>query len=260
MINFVIQAYYSYKGLFQWLNWPGYTFNVLLRPLMMVIMFTLLGRFAADPERAEAFLIGMAAYSIPLILIGGILQTFFFERSYGTLSVIFSSGGNRLVTYLSRGALHYPNGVLSVTATFFSAWLILDIDLSMMDWLSVSLSVAIITASCTTFSLFTGNFCIITRYWGIVAISAQDLLLCLTGVIVPTARLPGFLGEISHLLPLTHGLVAFRQSFGGAGVASVADDLLIEMSIGMGYAVAGILLFRFMEKEIKRRGILEDAI
>ena len=126
MTNFALQSYYSYKGLFRWLNWPGYISNVLLGPVFMVVMFTLLGRFAGDPEKGEAILIGVAAYRIPTILLAGIAQSFFHERIFGTLMFIFGSRSSRLAIYWSRGLLHYPNGILSVVTVLVVSWVLLD--------------------------------------------------------------------------------------------------------------------------------------
>ena len=163
MTNFALQSYYSYKGLFRWLNWPGYISNVLLGPVLMVVMFTLLGRFAGDPEKGEAILIGVAAYRIPTILLAGIAQSFFHERIFGTLMFIFGSRSSRLAIYWSRGLLHYPNGILSVVTVLVVSWVLLDLDFSATDWLSMVVSLALITASCTAFALFIGNFAIIFR-------------------------------------------------------------------------------------------------
>ena len=50
--NFVTQSYLSYKALFFWLNWPAYTSNVFIRPVLLMAMFSLAGRFAGDEGAA----------------------------------------------------------------------------------------------------------------------------------------------------------------------------------------------------------------
>ena len=62
MTNFATQVYLSYKGLFLWLNWPGYISNVFVRPVLVVAMFAFIGRFALDAEAAQGYIIGMAAF------------------------------------------------------------------------------------------------------------------------------------------------------------------------------------------------------
>ena len=106
MSNFWTQAHLSYKGLFTWLNGWAYVGTVFVWPATLVIMFTLLGRFAGDPEEGRRYLIGMTAYSIPNILMGGIPQAFYYERRWRTLSFLFLSTGSRLMVYWSRAAFH----------------------------------------------------------------------------------------------------------------------------------------------------------
>ena len=80
------QAYLSYKGLFLWLNWPAYVSNVFLRPGLIVAMFALMGEFARGDDAAAAYVIGLTAYAVPSIVFGGVLQSFYYERAFGTLS------------------------------------------------------------------------------------------------------------------------------------------------------------------------------
>ena len=258
-MNFVIQAYMSYKGLFLWLNWPAYVINVFLTPALFLIMFVLTGRYASGTEGAGVYVVGMCAYAIPMILMAGVVQTFAYERLFGTVSLIFGSTGNRLMIYWSRGWLHYPNGIFSFSFGIFLAWLLLDLDLGAVDWPALILSVLLITASATAFALFVGNFAMAFGEWFILLFATQGLLMSLTGVIVPTDSLPDALEGFGHLLPLTHGLTALRGSFAGSGIATVGGDLLLELAVGLGYAMAGPAIFRFLEADAKRRGTYENA-
>ena len=121
--NVSLQAYYSYKGLFLWLNWPAYVSNVFIAPVILVIMLTLTGRFAGGSEWADSYMLGAAVYGIAPIIGGGILQSFFYERAFGTLSMIYASRSNRWLSYWSKGLLHYPNGVMTVSVSLFFGWL-----------------------------------------------------------------------------------------------------------------------------------------
>ncbi len=260
MTNFATLAYLSYKGLFLWLNWPGYIFNVILRPGLLVLMFALLGRFAGDAEAAQAHMIGMASYSMPLILLAGILQSSFYDRAFGTLSFIFSSPGNRMAVFFTRGVMHYPNSIIAYASGVLFGWLVLDLDLSTLNWLSMIFSVLLIAWACTAFALFLGNLTVFFGEWELLMNGAFGLFIVMTGVIIPTTSLPGILGAVSQALPLTHGLVALRESFLGADIASLAGDLFPELGIGLSYAIAGFLVYLLVEAVAKRRSTLERAI
>ena len=90
-ITWYRQALLSYKGLFLWLNWPGYISNIFVRPVLLVMMFSLTGRFARGEDAAATFAIGMTAYGIANLLLGGIMQGFYYERAFATLGMLFTS-------------------------------------------------------------------------------------------------------------------------------------------------------------------------
>ncbi len=258
--NVSLQAYYSYKGLFLWLNWPAYISNIFIAPVVLVIMLTLTGRFAGASESVDSYILGVATYGIATILCGGILQSFFYERAFGTLSMIYASRSNRWISYWSKGMLHYPNGVLTASTSLFFGWLLLDLDLSRTNWPALVLLFALVSFSCLSFAMFLGNFSIAFRDWFIALTFANGILLALTGVIVPTSELPGLLGEVGHILPLTHGLSGLRESVAGAGIGTVKDDILYELILGLSYMLAGGVLFRLVEANAKRTGTYESAI
>ncbi|MBA7673773.1 hypothetical protein ES703_81977 [subsurface metagenome] len=256
MKNWYRQAYYSYKGLFGWLNWPAYISTIIFRPFLNVALIALVGKFALNPEAAEAFIINMTAYQIPFIVLAGITNCVTRDRFFGTLQFMYFSRGSRTVAYFSKSVFHLPNAFLVVTIVLFSAWLILGLDFGEVNWLSMVVSILVITISSATAGLFIGNFAIIMSNWAMVYGVFSGMMLALNGVVIPIASLPGFLQPISQILPLTHGLVAFRQAFTGASITFVSNNLLLELLVGFIYAITGLLLYRLMEREAKRRGTL----
>ena len=232
MRNFAIQSYLSYRALFLWLNWPSYIGNIFLTPVMYMVMLAVTGRFANSPVSADFYIKGMAAYSIPFILHWGITQCFFYDRAFGTLSVLFGSSGNRWLIYWSRGSFHFPNGILTVVTTILFAWAFLELDLSKADWVTLSCSILLVGLSCTASGLFVGVFTIVFRDWIVISAVATGVLLIFTGVVIPIDSLPTPFNYLGQILPLTHGLVAFREGFAGASVVSVGEELFWELAVG----------------------------
>lgn len=257
MRNFFLQAYLSYRGLFLWLNWPAYTSMVFLKPVLLVLLFGVAGRFASNPDVGRAFVIGIAAYSIANMVLDGVIQSLFYDRLFGTISFLFLSPVNRLLAFSSRALLHLPNGIMSFVVALLAAWLVLDVDLSSANWLSLACSVVAICLSCTGFALMAGSFAIVFREWINIRAISNGILLAMTGVILPVSSLPGLLSQTSQLLPLTRGLTSLRESLDGAGLVLVREELLLELLVGLVYAVAGFLLFRVFEARSKHSGSLE---
>ena len=259
LITLARQAYFSYKGLFMWLNWPAYISSIIFRPAFVVAIFGLTGRFARGEEASEAYIIGMTAFAIPHILMGGVLQGFAYERSFGTLGFLFASTGSRLVSYSARGFLHYPNALMTVAASLFFAVVILGTDFASADWLSASVCYLLMAATTMIFGLFLGNLCIAFRDWQVTFNIMQAVFLALTGAVIPLDDLPVGLRQIAEVLPVTHGLIALRQAFAGADLATIGDELALEALIGLSYGVLGYLLFRVVELYARRTGAYEFA-
>ncbi len=257
--NFFLQSLLSYRGLFMWLNPMGYVSNVVFRPMLFVAIFGLVGRYAQNIEAAEAYIIGMSAYSIPLILQGGIIQSMAYDRGFGTLSVNFVSAGNRLALFLSRGVMHLPNGIFSFLSSLLAAWLILGMTFEGANWIVVMESALVVTLSCGAFALFVGTLAIAFRDFFTIGPATNGLILGLTGVILPIELLPGGLSLVGQVLPLSHGLEALRAGFAGSSTG-VGDHLLIEAAVGIAYVTAGYAMFRASEWWLRRRGTLEGAL
>ena len=253
------QAYLSYKGQFLWLNWPAYVSNVLLRPGLIVAMYSLTGRFARGPEAAEAYVIGLTAYAVPGIIMGGVLQSFYYERSWGTIAFLFASRGGRLDSFLTRGALHVPNAVLAVIAGIVFAALFLHASYDGANWPAVTASYLVMALAATACALCIANLSIVLRDWQTLYGLVLTCFLVASGVVIPRDEVPYGLGALGTVLPVTHALEALRRAFDGASLGAVSGDLALEALIGLAYVVFGYFLFRAVEAYARRSGAYDVA-
>jgi ABC-type polysaccharide/polyol phosphate export permease len=252
--TFARQALLSYKALFLWLNWPAYVSNVFLRPGLIVAMFALMGQFARGDGAAEAYVIGLTAYAVPSIVMGGVLQSFYYERAFGTLSFLFASPAGRASAYYARGVLHLPNALLAVASALALSAVLLPIDAGRADWGAVTACFVAMAFSCTTCALFWGSFCIFFRDWQSFYSLMITVFLVFTGAIIPREVLPPGAYEFGGLLPTTFGIEGLREAFEGSGVRGIERELMLEGLIGTAYAVAGLGLFRALEAHARRSG------
>jgi ABC-2 type transport system permease protein len=257
MHSFLVQTYANFKGLYYWLNWPGYISGVLLQPFATVIMFSILGRFARNPDAAQEYALGIAVFSIAFVIMNGIGQSYSYDRMFGTISFVFVSPVNRHLNFLSRALLHYPNALISFISGLIAAWVIVDLNFGAANWPGFVISVLIVAASLTAAGQVLGVFSIAFRNWIAFQAMALGILLVLTGIIIPITTFPGFLRELVKLLPITNGLFAIRDTFAGASFSNVSGHILREAVTGLVYymiAFGGFLLF---ERIVKRTGTLE---
>lgn len=257
MYNFFVQAWATYKGLFYWLNWSGYISSILLRPVVVVVMYSILGRFALNPEAARDFALGITVYSMLFALLGGIVQSYSYERVLGTLSFLYVSTANRLVNFLSRAVFHYPNALLSFTTGIITAWLITGMDFGPVNWTGFIVALLVTAASITAFVQFLGIFVIVLRDWLNTFGLILGLLLVFTGIIIPVSVFPPALQEFCRILPITNGLSAVRLAFAGAVFSEVSLLILREALTCLVYYTIAFAGFRLFEHVARRLGTLE---
>ena len=257
MYNFMIQAYATYKGLFFWLNWMSYITNVFVGPAIGVVTYALLGQFAFDMEAARYYGLGVIMSQMAFVVVSGITQSYTYDRELGTISFLYISPAKRLVNYLSRPVLHFPNGILVYATGLTALWLLLDIDFSMMNWPVFILSVLVATASVAAFAQLLGIFSIVIREWVHGMVVATGILFIFTGMIIPIETFPPALQGFAGILPITNALSAIRAAIIGAPSSGIYASILREAIVGIVYLAIGYLGFVFFEKLAKRNGTLE---
>jgi ABC-2 type transport system permease protein len=62
---------------------------------------------------------------------------------------------------------------------------------------------------------------------------------------------------IGRCLPLTHGIMAARKIADGAALGDVGGLVWTEAGVGAAYAAAAYALFRLLERESRRRAVLD---
>jgi ABC-2 type transport system permease protein len=256
--HFLSQVYTTYVGLFGWLNWFSYISTVVFRPVVLVILYSVLGRFAGSPDVVRSYSLGIAAYTMAVIILPGVTQCYTYDRSGGTLSFMFASPVNRVENYLARAVLHFPNGLLSFISTLVAAWIMAGLDFSTVNWGGFIIGVLVIAFSLTALGEFLGTFAIVFRDWSNIQTVFVGLILVFSGVIIPLDIYPVSVREIARLLPVTNGLVSLQSTFIGSPLIDAFLPLLREAATGIVYLAAGYLAFRIFEIAAKRKGTLEQ--
>jgi ABC-type polysaccharide/polyol phosphate export permease len=261
MYNFLIQSYATYKGLYAWLNWPGYISGVIVQPFATVIMFSILGRFSSNPNAAQDFAIGIAAVSMLFVLANGIAQSYQYDRAWGTISFFFVTPAGRLLNFISRSVFHYPNALLAFGMGLLAGKVIVGLDFGAVNWGGFIVAVLVVAASLTAFGQLLGACSIAFQNWAGIQAVANGIAVIFTGAIIPVVIFPDFVQEIARLIPMTNGLFAIRDTFAGASFSEVSSHILREAITGMIYYVIAFASFLLFEHIVKRTGTLDrDAL
>ncbi len=247
----------SYVALFSWLRPTTFLASMIIFPLGQILFFTLLGIFATGRDSASFYLIGNAMQITASAGIFGVTMAIGGERWAGTLMYLFGAPANRLTIFAGRATIHIFNGVVQVLMGL--AWgLVLGwVSFAHTDPLALGITILIATFSTAALGLLLGCLGLVTLNIMFINNLVYFLLLLFSGANLPITALPQWMQYISWSLPLTRGIAAARFIVDGASLAEVAPLLVGEFFIGVGYLVAGYVLFRIFEIEAKRRGTLE---
>jgi ABC-2 type transport system permease protein len=251
-------AYLSYIALFAWLRPITYLASKVIMPLNQLLFFTFLGISATGRDSASFYIIGNAVQITAVSGIYGVTFSVGGERWSGTLPYLFGTPANRMMVFLGRGFFHVLDGMLGVMLGFLWGVVLLGLDLSHTDFGALGLTILVTTLSTSGLGLLMGCLSLITRNIMFVNNTVYFLLLVFSGANIPINILPASMRAVSQALPLTRGIAAAREIVAGAGIPQVGGYLLGELGIGLMYATAGYLLFRWFELQAKRRGTLED--
>jgi ABC-2 type transport system permease protein len=225
-------------------------------PLFQILFFTYLGRYAESQDDLF-FIVGNAVQVSAMAGIYGMTMGIANERNYGTLSPLLATPANRLAIFTGRALPFVVNGLVVSAFGFAVSWLLLDFRPAEGSVPALALVVTVTTCSCTALGMLIGSIGLRARdvFFGANLVYFLMLLAC--GVNVANEDLPGWLAAIGRCLPLTHGIEAAREVAAGEPLGDVAGLLVTEALIGLAYASAAYVLFRFFEAEGRRRGSLE---
>jgi len=256
--NVFLETYLGYKARFYWSSPFAYLLNSVVVPVFMMLGFGFMASFVLDPALTQHVVIGMSVNGAVLFLATAVMNGFYGEKWTGTLPIIFLPSGNRMVHYYTRGLGHYPNALFTIAIGLLAGGLILGVDYSAVNWEPFLVSIILIVTSIIMFMLFMGDIVILLRDWQNLYMAALGITAGLTGVVVPVSSLPSVFEAIAQILPISHGLVALRDCLSGAGFGDVKDSLLLEAAVSLGYALMGYVGFLFAERELKRRGLMDQ--
>jgi ABC-type polysaccharide/polyol phosphate export permease len=257
MYNFWVLTWSYYKGLYDWLHPRGYIANVIGTPVMMVLMYTFLGRYALDPASSAYFAIGMNVSTMGYNIISAITMSYANDRWYSMLTFLYISKANRFLNFLSRCIPHYSTGLISFITGMVMIKLITPIDFGAVNWTGLVVAILVVNASVLAFAQFLGIFSIIFTEWLNTLAFSLGVTFILCGFVLPFDLFPQPVQEIGKLLPMTNGLFAIRAAFTGAPFSAIYFDIVREALTGIAYFAVGYYCFIWFERVAKRSGKLE---
>lgn len=244
----------EYRAIFTWRSWM---LGWMVRVVSQISFFALVGLRVADDRSAFYILIGNA---LAIAAQAGVfsLNMTTTDRWAGGLQLLVASPTSPLVVFSSRGAYLAVDGALSAVLGLFIAGALFGLPLPWPEVVAVIPLTALIALSAYCLGTFLAG--IVFRYRNINSLVVNVTyvgLMTACGVNVPLSYYPPLLEFLSHLLPLTNGLLAIRGVFDGDPVSTILRYAGLEALVGAAWLTLALLTFNRMASRGRLDGTLD---
>lgn len=246
----------AYRALFNWTTPGMFIGTLLVGPLFQLLFFAYLGRQLQIADD-RFYIVGNAVLAAALACVFGGTMAVANERRFGTLGHVLISPRSRTALFLGRVLPYAGNGLLIAVSTLTGGALLLGLRIPLSALPGLALALTAGSLACGFFGLTLGALGLRFRDVWLVSNVSVALLLLLTGVNIPAARLPGWMQAVGQALPITHAAEAARRITAGQPLSNAAPALLTELGIALGYAVLAAVLLKVFEAESRRHASLD---
>jgi ABC-2 type transport system permease protein len=254
---FVVTAIVTFRALFHWLQPAQYFAYRALFPLAQLSFFALVGTYGGSQPLAF-YLVGNVIGTATLSVFG-VSQAVSDERQQGTLSYLLGSPAPRVPVFFGRAVLHVVDGVVNMVFAVMIAVFVFGLRIPVEGLAGMALAMLVATIAICGFGLLMGALALIVLDSTVLANFAMFVILLLSGANVPLSELPGFVAAISEAMPLTRSIAAARLYANGASLDSGFALLAGDLVVGALYALAGFIVFTWLEETARRQGRLEGV-
>jgi ABC-2 type transport system permease protein len=228
-----------------------------LRLVFQVVFFASAGLLVGGDETVRYMAVGNAL-AVGVIESATSVLALGWERASGRLALMVATPGNHVAALLARQGSAPFQGLLSSTVVFLVVWGLFRLPVPGPSALLL-LPVALLTfVSVYCYGLLIGVAVIRRPSAGWAALNVSYLLLMtFCGVNVAPGFWPGPITTVAQVLPVTHGIEAFRGLLAGRPLPWVVAQSALELLVGMGWLAAAVLVVRAKLAADRRAGTLD---
>lgn len=237
----------------------GWILGWFVRLVTQVMFFSLFGLLLGSAALANYRVIGNSAVLVCLESMAVVI-TIARERGEGTLAMQVLAPSSFSITYLARGAYTFIVGTASSTAAFVIGVFAFSVPVAMPQALLTPLFLLVMAMTSYCMGLALGVVAMARPSLQWLAINIGYLsVMTVAGVNVPVSYWPKSVQVIAAILPLTHGLQAFRLLLSGGSYAVIGQDLAGEVIVGACWLTVGLFLLTLAVRKGRVNGTLELA-
>jgi ABC-2 type transport system permease protein len=201
--------------------------------------------------------LGVLAAEFQQVGVSGLAQRIRMSQMMGTLEAEIATPAPPWMALGAPPMYEFAVAALRSTAYLAGATLLLGLELSRANWLTVALAVPLVIAAFCGLGLLAAGSTMLVRRLNPVAMIIGSLSFFLSGVLYPVTVLPTWLQAIGRLLPLTHTLAVLRGALlVGASPAALADSFAALVVFAAVLAPVGLGVFAFALRRARSDGSL----
>ena len=254
---FFVGGLTSYRALFYWLSPTIYIPSLIVAPIFQILLFAYIGR-SAGLQSDVFYVTGNAIQYAAIPCLFAMSQTVSGERFQNTLSAILVSPAKRFPLFVGRALPVMGNAAFVSAFSFAAGCIILGVSLPAGSIPGLAVVILVAAFSCTGLGLTNAAVSLRVRENAVLSNVIFGFLLIFTGANVPISELPGWMQDVSHVLPLTHAIQAARDLAAGEPFSDVTGLLATELGIGLTYLAGGLVLLRVFEWQGRKHATLEQ--
>ncbi len=254
--RFFRRSVFTYKSRFGAMDWKAYVLFTLLTPVIQMLCFTLLAKYA-NGGKIEHWFIGNALVLTYMSSLFGIGTQLSNERRTGTLTMIIASPASKIATFLPRTIMFTLEGVVNVLVGFAFGFICFGLNISLEQFLYLIVLCFLASFAAAGFGVVISSLALLTRDLNLLINISSMVLLGLTGANFPISRLPNFLQFLPKILPLTRSIKLSHYVIKGESILNHSNLIFSEILLGFILMLLGSLLFKFIERQAIKKGTLD---
>lgn len=267
MATFVI----SLRATIRYYTLSGYFMSVVMNSIFMILTAWVIRNVVAPTGIPDAFhaMTGYADYLTFVVLgysFNGFLiaaaarggSTIYEEQAYGTVELLFLAPMSRFTWMLAKALSPILTSgldllvILSFGAAFFGLTINENANLG-VALLGVGLTIIALEG----ISFIMAGVGMIFKQSHAIEVFLIPIFIFISGMMFPVDALPAWVRAFSYAFPVTYGLNVVRRTLiAGTPVSLLTSDFVGLVACAIVYIPAGYFLFRYLEKNAKKSGVL----
>jgi ABC-2 type transport system permease protein len=201
--------------------------------------------------------IGFLGTEFQQVGVSGLAQRIRMAQMMGTLEAEVATPAAPWMVLGAPPVYEFAVSSLRSAAYLVGAKLLLGLDLSQVNWVSLLIAIPLIVAAFSGLGLLAAASTMLVRRMNPVSLVIGSLSFFLSGVMYPVSVLPAWLRTVGRILPLTHALAVLRGALlVGAGPGALRDSFVALLVFAGLLAPIGAGLFAFALKRARVDGSL----